>query len=59
MTEQLQYKVDPLALSRLNICNKCKHSIDKDNEKRCSLFHDIQLVALVNVERIRCPIEKW
>ena len=59
MTEQLQYKVDPLALSRLNICNKCKHSIDKDNEKRCSLFNDIQVVALINVERIRCPIEKW
>ena len=59
MTEQLQYKVDPLALSRLNICNKCKHTIDKDNEKRCSLFHDIQVVALVNVEQIRCPIEKW
>ena len=59
MTEQLQYKVDPLALSRLNICNKCKHSIDKDNGKRCSLFNDIQVVALINVERIKCPIEKW
>ena len=59
MPEKREYKQDPLALARLNVCDKCKHLIYEDEAKRCTLSHKVRIITLINDDHMRCPIEKW
>lgn len=58
MTEKREYKVDPLALKRLEICNKCKNLEIVEEKKKCSLS-PVPILIAINVESHRCPLEKW
>lgn len=56
---QSEYKFDPLALERLDICLKCKHVVNSDSESKCSLRNNSNVKHFINEEFIRCPIDKW
>ena len=56
---QLEYKLDPLALERLNVCLKCKNLDNSNGENRCSLRNNSEIKYFINEEFMRCPIEKW
>lgn len=52
--EKREYKVDPKAQMRYEICSRCENNV----EKYCQLC-GCSIIFLVNKEKANCIAEKW
>lgn len=52
--EKKEYKVDPEAERRYNICKNCENNVDN----HCSLC-GCSIIHLVNEETAECLVDKW
>lgn len=51
-----EYPIDPLALSRFDICKKCRYYLE--TETRCELC-GCNIKKVLNEHQAECPVGKW
>lgn len=54
-----EYPVDPLALSRESVCNKCKFLKTKEDTYQYCTLCGCLMKGMINEEKRTCPIGKW